>query len=273
MPGVPRESMSLMHIPPTKHQLQIHTQNFAFTKEISIFAPFSPQTTPPPSVMLENQRFVCSDLPYLPPTTGYSTSSPSMIPPPLIYGRSPYCRAPLPPAFECLPVRPSHRPVHVNDILEFHTSPAINYDLSHQPHTATTRYGTPLSPLSLSNPATDPPVSSITLVSAALPWLITVSATPKPEPFVSVSDVLTALHLALRMRVTPDEFNRLPAESRHRVIAARERRCRALQDPRMREEERQRGLVRIDFLMGRNRFLGLSCTTGVSNVLELNVGA
>ncbi len=42
------------------------------------------------------------------------------------------------------------------------------------------------------------------------------------------------------------------------VTAAYDDRCKELRDLRMREDEKQQGIKRVDFLMERTRFAGLS---------------
>jgi hypothetical protein len=107
-------------------------------------------------------------------------------------------------------------------------------------------------------PATLPPSLSLTLVSDLLPWSIVVA--PSPASYINVSDVITTLHRSLRLAVHPDEFNALPShDAKYRVNMAYEGRCKRLEeDPRACEEEKKKGVKRVDFLMGRTMFMGLS---------------
>ena len=75
---------------------------------------------------------------------------------------------------------------------------------------------------------------------------------------MTVSDVLVTLHRALSVTVTDSEYGRLPCEDADRVSAAYECRVRGIADKRAREVERCKGVKRIDFLMDRHRFLGIS---------------
>lgn len=195
---------------------------------------------------------------------------PPLSPPPLVHARSPYACAPLPPAGP-VPIQPAVGrtrfslavgSVRINPILGLDKNPAIIYDVSLPPSFITTSRYEPLSSLALSQPATQPPLASMTIFPSNLPWPITIPASsPKPGAFVSVSDVVTAIYRTLRLNVTKLEFDSLPsADARHRVNAMYEHRCRRAGErgKQAYEEERQKGLKRIDFLMGRNTFLGLS---------------
>jgi hypothetical protein len=94
-----------------------------------------------------------------------------------------------------------------------------------------------------------------------LPWSITV--TPplpnKAKKTVTVSDVLVTLYRTLDLSVTPDEYNNISSEDvMSWVNAAHERRLKNVTGRREREVERRKGIKRVDFLMGRRRFLGFS---------------
>jgi hypothetical protein len=51
------------------------------------------------------------------------------------------------------------------------------------------------------------------------------------------------------------------------------RRCGCIEDPDSRQLEESKGVKRVDFLMGRNRFLGLSGTLKGPDIWELNVSS
>lgn len=150
--------------------------------------------------------------------------------------------------------------------------PSMEYDLSLPPTTLTAPYAAH----ALLEPATNPPVSSLTITCPHLKWPIFVSFSPQ-SPFqagsyVSVLDVLTTLHHTLRTAVHPAEYEALPTQdATQNVNTAYFNRCRHIFDPAARKTEALKGVKRVDFLMGRNRFLGLSGTSMDSNVWELNV--
>jgi hypothetical protein len=98
-------------------------------------------------------------------------------------------------------------------------------------------------------------------VSPHLPWRITVTAS-HGRKYVTVSDVLVTLHRRLAVSVTEYGTDVV-------VRAAYERRVEVT-GKRSREAERRKGVKRIDFLMGQDRFLGLSMTGDDSDVFVLN---
>jgi hypothetical protein len=74
-----------------------------------------------------------------------------------------------------------------------------------------------------------------------------------------VADVLKTLYTALRLTVTPAEYDALPSrEVKFRVVAAYENRCRRSGSGSAYEKEKRKGVKRIDFLMGKNRFARLA---------------
>ena len=104
-----------------------------------------------------------------------------------------------------------------------------------------------------------------------LPYSIVVLPS-QPYAFVTVSDVLRTLHCTLSLSVTTDELDELPSEGvRSQVKAVYERRVQAHPDWRTREMERRRGIRRIDLLLGRTRFLGLSIVGMRGDVVVLDV--
>jgi hypothetical protein len=116
----------------------------------------------------------------------------------------------------------------------------------------------------------------MTIISELLPWSIVVTpSSPKPDACVTVADVITTLHRTLRLAVHPDEFNALPShEAKYRVNAAYESRYKRMAsvDPTGFEEEKRKGVKRVDFFMGRTMFLGLSpCVSMGPNVWMINV--
>jgi len=96
----------------------------------------------------------------------------------------------------------------------------------------------------------------------------------RKNPYVSVLDVVHALYRGLRMAVHPVEYEALPTvEATANVNEAFFSRCNKIVDKKARQEEHAKGVKRVDFLMGRNRFLGLSkqSNRNGSTVWELNV--
>ncbi len=84
------------------------------------------------------------------------------------------------------------------------------------------------------------------LVSRYLPWRIHISPS-------SVKDVVVALYTALCTRVTDEEMNVVGCKDVMNTFAKRVE--------RVGEEERRKGVRRVDFLLGYTRFVGIEPTT------------
>ncbi|KAK1229503.1 hypothetical protein PQX77_007426 [Marasmius sp. AFHP31] len=176
----------------------------------------------------------------------------------------------------------AHLPMRLHFLLAFspYKEPAIPYDLS-LPFSIIEQ--SPSNSI-LSEPATEPPVSSLTITCPLLKWTITVTPPPSiqpsgrrsPVPYVSVLDVLMALLRDMNIPVLSSEYEALPSrEATAKVDEAYFQRCRSIADPAIRSTEELRGVKRVDFLMGQNRFLGLSSRSATrkgETIWELNVG-
>lgn len=114
-----------------------------------------------------------------------------------------------------------------------------------------------MTPEVLSEPATNPPLANIVLVSRYLPWEIPIQAS---DQYVTVSDALGGLYRALRQDVTETEILLEKDDVRKQILKAFEQRCRRLEriDASRANTERKFGLRRVDFLAGNNRFRGFS---------------
>lgn len=107
----------------------------------------------------------------------------------------------------------------------------------------------------LSEQATYPASPSITLLTEALPWSIT--ATTK-STFVTVYDVLQALHSSLRLQVTRKEWASLSRASQDVIATSFHKRVDGFTDRLKREKQLGKGVRRLDFLVGRTRLYGIS---------------
>jgi hypothetical protein len=106
------------------------------------------------------------------------------------------------------------------------------------------------------------------ITCARLPWSITVEPQPG-APFVTVSDVLLAIYTSLRRNVLPTEFASLPSASQYAVNDAFQRRYKRLHAGD-REIEKSKGLKRVDFLVDKTTFMGLSATQKGPEVWQLH---
>jgi len=159
--------------------------------------------------------------------------------------------------------------VRIHPTLGFnpHTPPLL-FDLS-IPRTAARTNTSPPSHLSdrtLLEPATYPPVDRLTLITK-LPWTLTIA--PSSQPFVAIIDVLEQLYRWLRLTVSQKEFDMESYDSQRAITAAFHQRFN--RDRQTAAVEKKKGLKRIDFLKGHNRFMGLSSTKDGPTVWALNV--
>ena len=129
-------------------------------------------------------------------------------------------------------------------------SPALGSDRS----SASSRSFESVDMAILSDQATYPASSSITLFTEALPWSITVTAR---STFVTVYDVLQALHSSLRLQVTVAEWASLSRTSQEVIGANFSKRVDGFSDRGKRGKQLGKGVRRLDFLVGRTRFYGI----------------
>ncbi|KAG1748475.1 uncharacterized protein EDB91DRAFT_1114236 [Suillus paluster] len=146
-------------------------------------------------------------------------------------------------------------PVAINPIIAYHPYIfPINYDVSYTPNTAAANI--PSIPIQA---ATTPPIPVIILQNDLLPWRCEIRASTRP--FVTVEDVLYQLYRFLRTPGTRDEFKAVPSQHVRDAIADTYRnRCLRATSAEQYAEEQRKGLKRVDFLMGRTTFMGLSST-------------
>jgi hypothetical protein len=160
--------------------------------------------------------------------------------------------------------------MHIHILLAFtpYGDPAIQYDLSLPLSTLEKQ----ISPEEFSEAATHPPVSSLRITCPHFQWPIVVSPSSRSVSFVTVLDVFDAVYRALRVPVHPTEYKQLPSSDATRnVNAAYYHRCERVGDLDERKLEESKGVKRVDFLVGKNQFLGLSGTHEGPDIWELNV--
>lgn len=160
--------------------------------------------------------------------------------------------------------------MHIHFLLAFspYNDPPLHYDLSLPPSLLDHE----ISPEEFAEPATHPPLPSLYVTSPYLEWPITIFPSSGPGGFITVLDVFESIYRALRMPVHPTEYGNLPSpDATQDVNEAYYRRCGRIEDFNLRQLEESKGVKRVDFLMGRNRFLGLSGTLKGPDIWELNV--
>ncbi|KDQ54310.1 hypothetical protein JAAARDRAFT_196670 [Jaapia argillacea MUCL 33604] len=151
--------------------------------------------------------------------------------------------------------------------------PPLHYDLLLPPSHIVTSTKQALSLQTLNHPATQPPLSSLHILCPPLPWPITIAPPPSsPYPYVTVSDVLHQIYSSLRTPVNRGEYDGLDKKMRHEVEEswrARYRRVRG--GDAEKEEERRKGVKRVDWLVGRTMFAGFEKTPKGLGVVEMRV--
>ncbi|KAJ7615944.1 hypothetical protein FB45DRAFT_757357 [Roridomyces roridus] len=165
-------------------------------------------------------------------------------------------------------------PTQIHVLLSYmpFTNPHVQYDVSHPLHTLN-----PQLTASFLDAATLPAVPSLTIHCRHIPWAIPVMAsTPYSTystAYVSVLDVYTALYTSLRLAIRQSEYNALGTEARLRVNDAYFARCARVVEPEERRIEMLKGVKRVDLLLGRTRFMGLSgpLRAGTPDTWELNL--
>jgi hypothetical protein len=273
---------------------RLHINTSHGSSLLSTLVPSKPPPPPPPihpqqshsTMPGKHVRFVQNNLVYSPapttPSLTYSPYSPSsstgLLTPPSLH------RTTLP-----LPVIP----VQIHPLLacasngystSSATSSALIYDLTLPPQTAqcansyapsSSSARLPLPPHVLAEAATSPPQPHLTLsCTEQLPWPIHIVAA-HPHVGVTVGDVLHCLYSELRRSATEAEFRSLPTQAAQAFATkSYEDRCRRLaSDPRAFAHEKSKGLKRVDFLLGRVAWNGLSSSKLGPNVWVLNVAS
>ncbi|KAJ7279689.1 hypothetical protein C8J57DRAFT_1303982 [Mycena rebaudengoi] len=167
-----------------------------------------------------------------------------------------------------VPPSPFIGPVQLHFLLAYSPfrPPHIHYELSHPLHTINSQ----VTPAFL-DPATYPPTSALTIICRHIKWPVLISSS-YPQEFVTVMDVFRAVYTGLRRAVLPAEYETLAdREDKAGVDGSYYTRCKLRPDGPERQLETLKGVKRVDFLKGRNRFLGLSGPIGGPHVWELNV--
>jgi hypothetical protein len=95
------------------------------------------------------------------------------------------------------------------------------------------------------------------LVSAGLPWTTSVEPSTTSMQYITVLDVLHALYNNLHKRVKQPEFDTTEKSYRDLISKAWFRRLDQIPHDSERTKEGEKGVRRIDFLLGRTRVKAL----------------
>lgn len=190
------------------------------------------------------------------------------------------CGPPTPPPTTFVPLSPSgsstssssrrqHKgPVAIHTVLGYNLTPAFKFDVSCDPGQSLASVPE-LTPHVLGQPATSPPLSELVILNRHLPWRLSIQASStKLDAFVTVADVLGGIYRALRLPVTSIEHSRESSSRQADITQTFHQRCDRSAGG---IQEKTKGLKRVDFLTGNNRFLGLSKTDEGPNVWKLSL--
>ncbi|KAK2461330.1 hypothetical protein APHAL10511_006857 [Amanita phalloides] len=262
-----------------------------------------PPTPPNVQYMPTPYPFAAAALLTSPPSSQGSSPSPSQFSapmPPTQFTIGIPTPTPSPPNSYHLPIAAKQQPqqMNVHFLLAYspYASSPLNYNLLNPPP-----------PDLLEEPATNPPLPQMLITCPFLPGGWQIRVTPGPVPtslngtdglfspattvyspllqgssdeippsrgYVTVLDVFYALYISLRTVLRQPEYQSLvalPSYSKETVNAAFWARLAQIEDPVKKEEQRCRGVRRVDFLGGRTRFLGLAGTLK-EDVWELELG-
>ncbi|KAF9562508.1 hypothetical protein CPC08DRAFT_722211 [Agrocybe pediades] len=210
-----------------------------------------------------------------------SSSSPDLLTPPPddyhqyhpVYPPTPHSKSldlyAEPPLLFSEPVLPERNQIHCMLAYSPYTNAPVHYDLSLPPDTVEGHF--PL--YAFSESATSPPVQSLRIRHPNVKFEWEVTATPPVGGgFVTVEDVFEQLYRELRLPILPMEYAEIPeGPVKASVDAAYYQRCARIADMEERQYEMMKGIKRIDLLMGRTQFMGLSGVAGHADLWELNV--
>ncbi|KAJ2922951.1 hypothetical protein H1R20_g14141, partial [Candolleomyces eurysporus] len=177
-----------------------------------------------------------------------------------------------------LPPQPSV-PAHstklkIHPYLESSSSrnPVIVYDLLDPPSQAS-RHHFALSSSVLAEPATKPPTQMLTIQFPHLPesWELRITGS-SPMGYVTLGDVLDRIHGDLRQNISQREWERMRSSEQAKTREAYENRYRRYRSRSMYLQEKAGGMKRVDFLLGKTRFLGLSRVSKRGDVWAMNAG-
>ena len=180
----------------THHRPLSKRKHVHFTSSNIIYSP----PAPVPSLVYSPQSSLSSS-PFTPPSGRVALPGPSPYPFSLPPGRNHQ--------------RNNPDPIHMHSLLRLSSPPPINYDITLPPSTISTHHHS-LPMRSLSQPATNPPVHSLTIVTQHLPWTIAIPATASANgKFVTVSDVLGAIYRTHRANIPSAEYHSRPSHRGH----------------------------------------------------------
>jgi hypothetical protein len=139
----------------------------------------------------------------------------------------------------------------------------------------------PLSPEVLAQPATHPPIYRLRIVCDEIPqWPITLEYDPDSyreqtgttlpyAPPISLGDALTAIHRTLQEQITHVDWARVEPRRQTKITHAYTARCQSA--PTMESLLKSQGVKKVDYLLDKVWFKGLTRSSEGPDVLKLVV--
>ncbi|KAF8200086.1 hypothetical protein BJ912DRAFT_844203 [Pholiota molesta] len=145
----------------------------------------------------------------------------------------------------------------------------ISWDMMDHPSTMSRNHHS-ISGRAWKEPATSPPLPSMSITIANFPWKFIVYAST--HNYVTFEDVVGTIYMSLRKNIKETEFRTVAsATDQRRATRAYQQRYRRQRSTALYEEEKRGGMKRVDFLMERTRFAGLSNTLRRADEWNLNI--
>ncbi|ESK98178.1 hypothetical protein Moror_357 [Moniliophthora roreri MCA 2997] len=190
-----------------------------------------------------------------PPSTVSSLpSSPGPLTPPQ-HTSGPYTYQPLPAV-----------PTQINPVIGYNPQPYLRWDMTLVPDGSSLAKHTPGL---LEQSATQPALPFITIIIPEL-FNSTVQIKATTAPYVTVGDVLHGIYRTLRQNITQAEYNSFNSQQRPLIDASYKRRYTRFTHPAGYKLEKDKGAKRVDLLLGRTLFMGLTCTGNGPDVWQLH---
>jgi hypothetical protein len=118
--------------------------------------------------------------------------------------------------------------------------------------------------------AFSPELASCRIVCSLLPWAIEVKA-HAPYPYITVLSLLGDIYKALNKGIERNIYNSVPESFRQQVNRAFESRIFAIPDEAAAQAAYSRGIKRVDFLLDKHWYVGLTQIKTLMYTFELKI--
>ncbi|KAF9473225.1 hypothetical protein BDN70DRAFT_817565 [Pholiota conissans] len=137
------------------------------------------------------------------------------------------------------------------------------------PPSAISRHHQSISSRAWKEAATSPPLPRISITIANFPWKFDVYASN--GSYVTFEDVINKIYSSLRKNITGEDFATVSSSDQNRATRAYEQRYRRQRSKVAYDDEKRKGMKRVDFLMGYTRFGGLYNNSRSSDQWQLSI--